>query len=143
AHHAYISLTVHYIDSNFCLHSNLLESKEFSDSHTGEHIAEELKEVLEDWKLSLDGLTAFTTDNAANVSALDCLPCPRLPSLSHCLNLAVQRACSVPQISKAIARCRCLVSHFHHSSKSVNLLKQKQEILHHLMQNLIQDVSTR
>ena len=112
AHHAYISVTVHYIDGDFCLHSNLLESKEFSDSHTGEHIAEELKGVLEEWQLSLDSLTAFTTDNAANVvSALDSLPCPRLPCLSHCLNLAVQRACSIPQVSKAIARCRRLVSH--------------------------------
>ena len=144
AHHAYISVTVHYIDGDFCLHSNLLESKEFSDSHTGEHIAEELKGVLEEWKLSLNSLTAFTTDNAANVvSALDSLPCPRLPCLSHCLNLAVQRACSIPQVSKAIARCRRLVLHFHHSSKSVYLLKQKQEILHHPTQNLIQDVSTR
>ena len=144
AHHAYISLTVHYIDGDYCLHSNLLHSKEFPDSHTGEHIAEVLKGVLQDWNLSLDSLAAFTTDNVVNIaSAIDFLPCTRLPCFSHCLNPAVEKACSIPEISRAIARCRRLVSHFNHSSKSVYLLKQKQEIFHHPIQNLIQDVSTR
>ena len=102
-----------------------------------------LKGVLQDRNLSPDSLAAFTTDNAANIaSAIDFLPCTRLPCFSHCFNLAVEKACSIPEISRAIDRCRRLVSHFNHSSKSVYLLKQKQEILHHPIQNLIQDVST-
>ena len=86
-----------------------------------------LKGVLQDWNLSLDSLAAFTTDNAVNIaSAIDFLPCTRLPCFSHCLNLAVEKACSIPEISRAIARCRHLVSHFNHSSKSVYLLKSPQ-----------------
>ena len=67
AQHAYISLTVHYISEDFVLQSHLLETKEFSDSHTGVHIAEELEGILQDWSLSRDGLAAFTTDNGGNI----------------------------------------------------------------------------
>ncbi len=144
AQHAYISLTVHYLDDDFLLKSHLLETKEFPDSHTGVHIAEELKDILQDWSLSLDNNTAFTTDNGSNVvSATNTLQCTRLPCFSHCLNLAVEKACSLSDITKALARCRRLVTHFNHSSKSSYVLKQKQEDLHHPKQNLIQDVSTR
>ena len=49
----------------------------------------------------------------------------------------------LPVVSKAVARCRRLVSHFHHSSKSSYLLKKKQEDLHHPTHSLIGDVVTR
>ena len=143
AQHSYISLTVHCLDGNFDLHSNLLETKEFSDSHTGINIAEELEGVLQDW-IPLHGLVAFTTDNGTNVvSATEFLQCTQLPSLSHCLNLAVEKACSIPDVTKALSRCCRLVSHFNHSAKSAYLLKQKQEILNHRTLNLIQDLATR
>ena len=39
AMHSYTGLTIHFVDSNFNLHSYLLDTKEFSDSHTGENMA--------------------------------------------------------------------------------------------------------
>jgi len=56
---------------------------------------------------------------------------------------AVEKAMSLPEVSRALARCRHLVSHFNHSSKSTFLLKQKQEDLHHRQHSLLQDVATR
>ena len=50
---------------------------------------------------------------------------------------------AVPEITKVLARCRRLVSHFNHSSKSSYLLKEKQRDLHHKQHNLVQDVATR
>ena len=142
--HAYMSLTVHYLASDFSLQSHLLETREFPDSHIAVNIVQELEEILQHWSLSMDGLTAITTDNGSNiVLAADLVGCTRVPCFSHCLNLAVEKACKIPAISKALARCRRLVTHFNHSSKAVYVLKQKQEDLHHPNKNLIQDVSTR
>ena len=92
----------------------------------------------------MDGLTAITIDNRSNIIlAADLVGCTRVPCFSHCLNLAVEKACKIPAITKALALCRRLVTHFNHSSKAVYVLKQKQEYLHHPNKNLIQDVSTR
>ena len=125
AQHAYLGLTVHYIDDEFSLQNHLLETKEFPDSHTGVNIANEIEKSLKQWKLSKDGLVAFTTDNGGNVVvAIQELDCIRVPCFSHRLNLAVEKACSIAEVTKVIARCRRLVSHFHHHSSSlVNLEK--------------------
>lgn len=50
---------------------------------------------------------------------------------------------ATPEITKVLARCRRLVSHFNHSSKSSYLLQEKQRNLHHKQHNLVQDVTTR
>ncbi len=119
AKHAYTGLTVHYITGEFSLQSHLLETKEFPESHTGENIAEELEGILQEWNLPLDRLSAVTTDNGSNiVRAADILGWQRMPCFSHTLQLAVEKAMSLPEVSRALARCRRLVSHFNHSSKS-------------------------
>ena len=52
AQHAYMSLTVHYIDKDlFSLQSHLVETKEFPNSHTGVNVAEGLQGILQDWGL--------------------------------------------------------------------------------------------
>ena len=60
---------------------------------------------------------------------------------THCSWLWSEQC--IPEVSKALARCRRLVSHFNHSSKSTYLLKQKHKDLHHSQRSLIQDVATR
>ena len=103
-----------------------------------------MQAILGEWNLSQDELSAVTTDNGSNiVLATEILGWPRMPCFSHTLQLAVEQAMSLPNVSRALARCRRLVSHFNHSSKSTYLLKQKQEDLHHSQHSLIQDVSTR
>jgi hypothetical protein len=139
-----MSLTVHYLDNDFSLCNNLLAVKEFPESHTGRNIANEYELMLHEWNLSLGSLTSFTTDNGVNVAAsIDLMGHTQVPCISLCLNLAVEKACCISDVSKALARCRRLVSHFNHSSKSSYLLKQKQESLSHPTHSLIQDVSTR
>ena len=98
---------------------------------------QELEEILQNWNLSMD---AITTDNGSIiVMAADLAECTRVPCFSHCLNPAVEKACKIREITKALARCRRLVTHFSHSSKAVYVLKQKQEDLHHPIKNIIQD----
>lgn len=141
---AYTGLTVHYVDDCYRLQSYLLETVEFPESHTGSNIAEELEAILEEWKLPQDNLSAVTTDNGTNiVSALEIVQWKRMPCFSHTLQLAVDIVLKLPEVSRALARCRQLVGHFNRSAKSSYLLKQKQADLHHKTLALVQDVSTR
>uniref|UniRef100_A0A1X7VR53 DUF659 domain-containing protein n=1 Tax=Amphimedon queenslandica TaxID=400682 RepID=A0A1X7VR53_AMPQE len=73
AQHAYISLTIHYLAGDFTLHSRLLESNEFPDSHSGVNIAQELTQNLKECGLTMDKLVSFTTNNARkNWNAYEC-----------------------------------------------------------------------
>ena len=141
AHHSYIGTTVNYVGAAYNLQSHMLGTCEFSDAHTAVNIAEELQQILQDWKLPTDCLSAATTDNDWNIAmAMEILGWPHMPCFSHTLQLAVEDAMKLPEVSKALARCRRLVSHFNHSSKSTYLLRQK---LHHKQLSLVQDVPTR
>ena len=93
SHHneAYTGITVRFVNNSCQLKSYLLETLEFPEAHTSSNIAEELQEVLTNWKLPQDKISAITTDNGANiVAALDIvqwkrMPCfSRIPFVSHC-----------------------------------------------------------
>ena len=147
ANDSYISYTFHYIvddGHDFIMKSHLLEVLEFPDSHTGENIMVELEEVFSRWSLCCSNLAAFVTDNGSNmIRAFNLLGWPRVCCFSHTLNLAVEEVFKIPAVSKALARLRRLVSHFHHSVKATYVLKEKQQLLQHTDLMLIKDVSTR
>ena len=118
---------MHYINEDFNLCSHLLETIEFSDSHTGQNIAEELTSILKSWCLSEENLVLITTDNGSNVvSAAGLLNWTRMPCFSHMLQLAVEAAKGISAVERALAQCRRTAGHFSHSVKSSYLLRQKQ-----------------
>ena len=84
-----------------------------------------------------------STSGSSHMQPTQILGWPHMPCFSHTLQLAVEDAMKLPEVSKALARCRRLVSHFNHSSKSTYLLRQKQADLHHKQLSLVQDVPTR
>ena len=93
AKHDYTGLTFHYITQDFSLHSHLLETKEFVDTHRASIIAEELETILDKWNLPLDKLSAATTDNGANtVLAAEILGWQQMPCFSHTLHRVVEKA---------------------------------------------------
>ena len=84
ANHSYTGLTVHYINEDFNPCSHLFETIEFSDSHTGQNIVEELTSILKSRCLSEENLVLITTDNGSNVvSAAGLLNWTRMPCFSH------------------------------------------------------------
>ena len=106
-------------------------------------LADELKDSLARWDLK-DDLVSITTDNARNiVCATEILSWPRFGCLAHTLQIEVKKAMEIPQVSRALARAHRVVTHFHHSSKSSYILKQKQTDLHVEELSLVQDVTTR
>ena len=140
------TLTVHFIDKDYMLHGHILETREFTESHTAQNIGTELNDSLADWDLTELEMVGITTDNGANiVSAINLLGWSdrHVPCFSHTLQLGVQKAMAIPSVSKALGRCRRLVGHFHHSSKSNYLLQKKQEALNHPKHALVQNVITR
>ena len=62
-----------------------------------------------------------------------------MPGFSHTLQLAVEVVLKLPEVLRALARCRHLVAHFNCSAKSTYLLKQKQR----KTLALVQDVSAQ
>ena len=121
--------------------SHLIETKEFAEAHTGVMISEALEQVFTEWNLDDNRLVVATTDNGSNVThSMQSLGWPRISCFSHTLQLAVDKVINLSRVSKAVTRCKQLVSHFNHSS---NLLKQKQYDLKHKQHHLIQSVATR
>ncbi len=140
ANNAYTGVTIHFLDEAFQLRHYLLETKEFPESHSAANIANELQGILTEWDLVEDNMSAITTDNGKNICHLGWT---NLSCFSHTLQLGVEKVLKLPQIIKAIARCKKIATHFHHSCKSSYILKEKQKSLGHKELVVIQEVSTR
>jgi len=83
------------------------------------------------------------TGGTSNLHAFSLLGWTHVSCFSFALQLAFERVMDIPRVSRAVARCKQLVGHFNHSSKSSYLLKQKQYELKHKQHHLIQFVATR
>jgi len=85
-----MSLTVHYIDDNYEIKSRCLQTAYFPENHTGENIAQGLKEALASWGLCEDQQVSITTDNGSNiVKAVTLNNWTRLQCFGHRLHLAI------------------------------------------------------
>lgn len=86
----YISLTIHYITDEWKVASRCLQTSYFPDDHTGEAIAEGLKDALESWGLREESQVCITTDNGTNVvKAVPLNDWRRLQCFGHRLHLAI------------------------------------------------------
>lgn len=65
----YMSLTCHYISSDWEQESKCLLTSFFPENHTADNLRDALQAALEEWGLSVDKLSAITTDNGANIAA--------------------------------------------------------------------------
>ena len=86
----YISLTLHFIDSEFCLNVRCLQTAFMPEDHTGLNIALGLRESLAEWGLPEGKLVCITTDTAANIKlAVEVNGWLRLQCFGHRLHLAI------------------------------------------------------
>ena len=63
---AYISLTLHFIDDSWELKSYTLATYPFPEQHTGDNIAEKLKEVIKEYNITHDKVMAIVHDQGSN-----------------------------------------------------------------------------
>ncbi|KAH7953990.1 hypothetical protein HPB49_014754 [Dermacentor silvarum] len=64
---SYISLTCHYLTSNFEMRSFALDNRSVTESHTACNIMEHLQAMMDNWELPLQEVSVYVvTDNARN-----------------------------------------------------------------------------
>ncbi|CAK1584211.1 unnamed protein product [Parnassius mnemosyne] len=140
---SYLAVTGHYIDKNYRLQSVLLECKVLESRHTGLNLAEELRNVAQEWNI-LDKVLLAVSDNGANIkSALAQLEWKHFGCYAHTLNLAVQKVLVSSYIRDLISKVKAIVSYFKRSNLAWNKLKKYQEQANKVVKRPIQDVATR
>ena len=67
----YLSYTIHYINDEWELKTKCLQTLYFPTDHTGQNIADGLKDILSQWGLYASKQVCITTDNGSNfISAI-------------------------------------------------------------------------
>ena len=97
------------------------------ESHTSENLADGLKATFQNWNLQGKKITG-NSDNAKNIlNAFDILEIISIGCIGHIINLAAGKVLSLNKVSSLVARVKRLVSHFHYSCISSNLLSINQK----------------
>lgn len=125
----YISLTLHYIDSDWNMKHFNVECRPYSDAHSGVLIARTIDLMIRDIPgLDKNCTITMTTDGASNMKKC-CDEAEhvdqQLICLAHLINLALKDACAIPIIASMIKMCKMLASAVHHSTKKTNLIREK------------------
>ena len=139
----YITITCHFISSNWELHSVVLDTLHVEVAHTAENISAELTGVTNEWGIT-DKIVCVVTDNANNiVAAVRLNGWKHTPCFAHTLNLVVDDSIKGDsQLAQIQKKCRNIVSYFHRSSKANDKLTSIQNRLKLDNHKLIQDVGT-
>ena len=141
---SYLTVTAHYITSDWKLESKILQTCEMPEMHTALNIAERLRDSIKEWKIDEERVSAIVHDNASNITlAVQNLGWQSVPCFAHTLQLAVNKGLEVSQINKLASVGRKIVGHFKHSSLAMTALREKQKQLSVPQHHLIQDVATR
>ncbi|CAL4069097.1 unnamed protein product [Meganyctiphanes norvegica] len=124
ANESYISLTCHYINDEFKLESLVLQTKHMPQSHTAENLLSELETMIKFWNLDTNKKPCFLTDNAKNIcKAVNLGNFPHIGCFAHTMNLAVNKALTLSELSSLMGKLHKLVGHFKHSTLESEALK--------------------
>lgn len=140
---SFVTITAHYITTEWNLVSYVLQTRAMHDSHTGGNIAELLKEAVTEWGLE-EKHPVIVTDNASNMNvAAGLADMTHVRCFAHSLNLASQKALKLPAVERLLGRIRRVTSFFRRSTIASHQLKLKQDLLQLPKHRLITDVVTR
>ncbi|GFY38587.1 t-complex protein 1 subunit delta [Trichonephila inaurata madagascariensis] len=128
----YITITVHFITSEWALKSACLACAHFDDDHNGKNIAEVLRSILNDWGIDVQNIMSITTDNGRNIlksiEELN-LENAHISCFAHNINIGVNHSLDIPILKRAIARLKKLQNAFAMSWKMKRDLHKAQELL--------------
>ena len=97
---SYLTVTAHYITSDWKLESKVLQTREMPERHTALNIAERLRDSIKEWKIDEERVSAIVHDNASNITlAVQNLGWQSVPCFAHTLQLAVNKGLEVSQIN--------------------------------------------
>ncbi len=113
---SFLTVTAHYITSEWEMRSIVLQTRPLYESHTSEHLSTALTQAVTKWKLERCNSTIpVTTDNAKNmVNAVNATAelGPQIGCFAHTVNLAAKHAVSINQVSRLLGKLRKVVSFF-------------------------------
>lgn len=141
----FITVTAHFISSDYNVKSAVLETARMTKNHTAENIAEDLTSICNKWNI-LSKICCVITDNAANMTSAikSHMKLRNIPCFAHTLNLVVQDSLKNTKDLQIVKdKVKQIVTFFHHSVKATDKLSQLQ-VQHNVpVKKLIQDVETR
>ncbi|XP_062566541.1 E3 SUMO-protein ligase ZBED1-like [Saccostrea cucullata] len=142
---SYITITACFIDGDWNLINNVLQTRAMPENHTAENIANVLKAAITEWNLPSPPVPPIVSDNAKNmVKAAELLETSfYLGCFAHTLNLAAQKALQVPSVNNLLTKVRKIVAFFHRSTIGATALKTQTDLLGLPNHKLIMDVVTR
>ena len=125
---SYITVTAHYLTTDWQLKVNVLATRPIDDRHTGQNIAKHLKAIADEFGIRI---SAIVTDNASNmVRAAQEGNMPRVGCFAHTIQLCVNDGLEKQRrVSKAISTGKRVVTHFSHSNLSTQALLDQQAIM--------------
>ena len=125
--HSFISTTLHFIDNNWKPKMVVMKCFPIDESHTGQHIADVLGNIMAEWKLNHSKLHVVLRDNAPTmVKAMTLNGC-----FLHTLQLIVDHSIFEQSgVKLMMTRANKLVSYFKHSPKAMYILHKHQKALH-------------
>ncbi|XP_032307129.1 E3 SUMO-protein ligase ZBED1-like [Drosophila ananassae] len=143
ANEGYITITCHFISSNFKLESAILATQHHltPTNHTAANIADTIKSVLSDWSIS-EKVVCMVSDNDASMKkACESLKYKHLPCVAHTINLLVQDMLKQQFLEDILSRCKTIVAFFKRSSTAYAKFKAAQKAENPY--GLIQEMPTR
>lgn len=146
---SFITITGHFIDSDWHLKSVVLCTQYVEVAHTGANLAQIIDEAVAEFTMDEHKTFIAIHDNAANMNlAMEESKLfnaeKHIGCSAHTLQLAVNGAFSkIPVLQKTIAGVSRLVGHFKRSHKATAALKKKQEDMNIPEHKLIQYCATR
>ena len=107
AHDPYLSVTIHFIGTEWCLKTFCLETSPLYDDHTGSNIKDAVIEILQNWNLPLEKIVGVTTDNGSNFIATFAGDDSFFPfrCFGHSLDLAINKGLKLTRLETTVRKC--------------------------------------
>lgn len=145
---SFLGVTAHYVSNDtddLKLQGVTLGVYELEERHTGENLAQKLKEICTKWNIKDDVVIAVVTDGGSNmIKAVELAFDKKRHTycFAHLLNLLVQKSIeSLPQLKSLLEQVKTIVSWFRSSVIGSDELRKR--TVNSTEKTLIQSVSTR
>lgn len=141
---SFMSLTAHWITSQFERMCAVLHCEAYNVAHTAEQLGTAFNSMLGNWGL-LERCHCVVHDNGRNiVKAFEDLNTTHVSCLAHTLQLVVHDGLlHQGYVSVVLSICRKIVGHLKHSSSATSAFAAAQRSLHQSVLQIVQDVPTR
>lgn len=123
-------MTLHYFREGI-IKGRVLQTKAVYEAQTGAAVAEEIGNILDQFKVR-EKVMAATVDNAGNMDmAVKMQNVQKIGCFAHTLNLAAQKIQKCQTVSNWVARVRAVVVWMKRSHMAKVVLKEEQQLLTH------------